>query len=60
MTPSAAADPGPGPRRRVFVCGVEENQPLRRDRGDGGQKFFAPLTVGLRVALGGVKRFLRP
>src|SRR5208337_5464437 len=50
-----AARPQSG-QRRGHTAFVQENQPLRRDRGDLGEILFAPPEVGFTVALGGVER----
>ena len=59
--PLALRRPAPLPRHgRGDAAFVQENQLLRRDRGDGGEELFATLEVGLGVAFGSVEGlFLR-
>jgi hypothetical protein len=44
-----------GPRRQVFVCGVEENQLVQRGRIDFLKELRPLLLIGFSVSLGGVE-----
>jgi len=46
-----------GPRRLVFVCGVEKNQPFRSKSQDAPVELSAPDTVGFAIPLDGVSDF---